>query len=178
MRRPILVVAVAALAAVAVAADPPKLGPEWTYDKEMKEYTKKLQIKVTRSAGGNVQGYHLDLRDDKVVVYDTDGNIASGVTINGTISLDVRKGPKGSPGSVSFGGNGSSYHDIDGDGVWDAWSDARGWPRKRHIWRDGGWVQVCDSKAGFGDGPELSLDRKTEYVWDGKKWTSRPATGE
>ena len=24
------------------------------------------------------------------------------------------------------------------------------------------------------DSPELSLDRKTEYTWDGKEWKSRP----
>jgi hypothetical protein len=113
-----------------------------------------------------------------VLVTETDDNTATGVIVNGTMILDIRKDPKGGPSRISFGVVSKyCYHDLDGDGdvVWDAWCDSRGDYRKCFIRRDEGWVQVCDSKGGLvGDGPELSLDRKTEYVWDGKAWTSRP----
>lgn len=177
MRYTVLAVGAVGLAVVVavVAAEPPKLGPEWTYDKEMKQYEKTMPIKVTRSGGGNTRGYYLNLEYDKVMVHDTDGNIATGVRINDTIHLDIRKDPKGGPGKVTFGTNKCSHHDLDGDGVWDAWSDSRGAYTKCFIRHDGGWVQVGDSKSGFGDGPALSLDRKTEYTWDGRAWTSRPA---
>src|SRR5262245_52648492 len=103
MRYPLLAVGALTLLAVfvTVAADPPKLGPEWTYDKEMREYKKSLPIKVTRSGGGNTQGYHLDLQHDKVVVYETDENIATGVYINGKMQFDIRKDPKGGPSQIS-----------------------------------------------------------------------------
>ncbi|HVK14618.1 MAG TPA: hypothetical protein VM597_38120 [Gemmataceae bacterium] len=177
MRYAVPAIGLVVLVAVVLAADPPKLGPEWTYDKEMKQYTKDMVIKVTRSGGGNVQGYGLDLRHDKVRAYDTDDNIASGVTINGSMSLEleIRKDKKGEPQYIFFFVKKSSYHDLNGDGVWDAWYDSRGVGRIRNIWLDERWVPVEDSKAGFGHGPEQSPDRKTEYTWDGKAWTSRPA---
>jgi hypothetical protein len=170
----LLTLGAVALAAVAIAADPPKLGPEWTYDKEMKEYKKTMPIKVTRpSAGLSGQGYHLDLQHDKVVVNDTDDNIATEVRVNDTMSLYIRKEAKGGPGRVTVVVNKCAYTDLDGDGVWDAMGDGRAASSKFFIRRDGEWVQVCDSKGGVGDGPALSADRKTEYTWDGKAWTSR-----
>jgi len=175
VRNPLLTIGAVAVAAVVVAADPPKLGPEWTYEKEMKRYTKTMPIKVTRSAGGNTQGYFLDLRDDKVLVYDTDENTSTGVRVNDTIDLEIWKNRKRGSNSVTVGLAKCVYHDLDRDGVWDSWYDGRGGSDKCYIRRDGAWVQVCDSKGGLvGDGPELSIDRKTEYTWDGKNWISRP----
>lgn len=170
------VVALAMVAVVvAVAADPPKPGPEWTYDKKMQHYVKTMPIKVSRSGGGNTQGYYLDLRNDKVLAYDTDENIVTGVRVNDTMNLEIRKHPKGGPGRVSLVMNKCAYHDLDRDGVWDAWCDGRGDPHRCFIRRDGAWVEVCDSKGGLvGDGPELSIDRRTEYTWDGKEWKRRP----
>jgi hypothetical protein len=174
MKRPLLAMGAVALAAVVFAGDPPKLGPEWTYDEKMRHYTKTMPIKVTRYGGGDGQGYHVDLQHDKVVAYDTDSNVATGVIINGRMSLDFRKDPKGGPSRISFGVvNKYLYVDLDGDGVWDGWSDSRGKYTKRFIWLDGVWAQVEDSKAGLGDTPQRSLDRKTEYTWDGKEWKSR-----
>ena len=160
---------------VVVAADPPKLGPEWTYDKKMKEYTKTMSVKVTRpSAGVSGQGYHLDLQHDKMLIHDTDENTTTGVRVNDTINLEIWKNRKGGPGRVTVGMGKCVYHDLDRDGVWDSWYDGRGDSHKCFIRRDGAWVQVCDAKGSLvGDGPELSIDRKTEYTWDGKEWKSR-----
>lgn len=177
MRHAIFVIGAIALATIAVAAAPPKLGPEWTEDKEAQNYFKMTPIRVTRSAGGNTRNYHLDLEHDKVRVTDTDGNIATGVTVSGTVGLDVRKDSKGRPGSVSAVINKSTYHDLDCDGVWDAWDDSRNGDHRRSIWCNGAWVRVCDFLGGFDNGVRavLSLDRQTEYVWDGKAWQGRPA---
>jgi hypothetical protein len=175
MRYPLLAIGAAASVAVivAVAADPPKLGPEWTYDKEMKEYKKTMSTKVTRSGGGNTQGYYLDLRHDKVLAYDTDENISTGVRVNDTINLEIRRNPKGGPDTISVGINKCGYADLDGDGIWDGFCDSRGDSRRIYIRHDGAWVPVCDSKGGFTI-PQLSFDGKTEYTWDGKEWVGRP----
>ena len=161
---------------VGVAANPPKLGPEWTYDEEMKEYKKTMPIKVTRSGGGNVQNYHLELRHDKVRAYDTDENITTGVRLNDTMSLEVWRKQKGGGGIITVAIGKCVYHDLDRDGVWDSWYDRRGGAHSCFIRRDGAWVEVCHVKGGLvgGDGAELSLDRKTEYTWDGTEWKSRP----
>ena len=166
--------AVGAVAMLAVAADPPKLGPEWTYDEKMRQYTKTAPMKVVRtSAAVSGQNYYIDLQHDKLRAHDADDKTSMGITLNDSITLEV-KNPKGGPPSILYGVyNRCSYHDLNGDGAWDAWYDSRGGERKRHIWRKGSWVQVRDMKAGFGDTPEKSLDEKTEYTWDGKEWQGR-----
>jgi hypothetical protein len=175
MRYSLLVVGAVVLVAVATAADPPKLGPEWTYDEKMKHYKKMMPIKVVRSsAAGSGQNYYLDLQHDKVLIYDETGdNSYTSLRVNDTVSVEIEKNRKGGPAQTSFEANKCRYVDLNGDGVWDGWYDKRGDARKVFIWRDNAWIPVCDSKAGFTE-PRLSLDRKTEYTWDGKEWKSRP----
>jgi hypothetical protein len=176
MRHALLAFCAAAMltGVVSVAADPPKLGPEWTYDKETTSYKKTIPVKVTRSAGGNVQGYYLDLRHDKVLASDTDENMATEVRVNDTIKLEIRKNQKGEPSSVMVVIGKCVYHDLDRDGVWDSLHDNRGGANKNYIRHNGAWVEVCDAKGGLvGPGPEFSLDGKTEYTWDGTEWKSR-----
>jgi hypothetical protein len=176
MKHRLLAVGVVALAAIAFAFadDKPKLGPEWTEDKQAQNFFKMMQIKVTRSAGGNARNYYLDLEHDKVRVVDTDDNIATSVSVNNSAGLEVRKDPKGAPSVVSVNVNKCTYHDMNCDGVWDAWDDARD-GRKRYIRLNDRWVQVGDFIGGFSNGVRevKSLDRKTEYIWDGKAWDSR-----
>src|SRR5688572_10456459 len=107
------VASVSVAVAVVVAADPPKLGAEWSYDKEMQEYRKTMPIKVTRPAAGvSDQNYHLELRHDKFVIGDTDENTSTGVRVNDTINLELRKNPKGGPGKVTVVMNKCAYLDL------------------------------------------------------------------
>ena len=173
MRRSLLALGMFALVAVTVAADPPsKLGPEWTYDKAEQHYFKMMQIKTVRHSGGNVRGYRLDLEHDKVRVTDTDDNIATEVSLNETLSLEVRKDRKGVPSRVSVVVGKCGYCDFNGDGVWDAWYDGREGVRgKPNIWFNDRWVPVEDSKLGITTEQQRDLlDRNTEYSWDGKVW--------
>lgn len=105
--------------------------------------------------------------------FDADNNTTTSVTLNDTLSLEIQKKPKGGPSKVEVVVNKCGYVDLDGDGVWDGWGDARGSSIMRYMRRDGAWVRVRLTRGGYGTGPELSLDEKTEYTWDGKEWTSR-----
>jgi len=166
----------ATLAAVAFAADKPKLGPEWTEDKLSQSYFKTMKILVTRSGGGNARNYHLDLEHDKVRVADSDGNIATDVFLNDKFNLELRKDPKGKPSSVTVRIDKWVYHDLNCDGEWDARSDGRTVTPNRFIWLNDQWVQVTYHHGRFGTGGEVNFfDGKTKYLWDGKVWTVKPA---
>jgi hypothetical protein len=173
MRYALLAFCAAALltGVVSVAGDPPKLGPEWTYDEKMQEYQKTMSIRVTRIGPG--QNYYFNLQHDKFRAHDADDNTSTSLTVNDSIHVEVQKGRKGKPDQIEFEANNCRYVDLNGDGVWDGWWDKRGDAIKTFIWRNSAWIEVCDSKAGFTE-PRLSLDRKTEYTWDGKEWKSRP----
>ncbi len=156
-----------------VATGAPKLSSEWTYDKEMRHYSKSVPAKVTRpTLTGSGQNYFFDLQRDKLRAYDDDNDSSTGVTLNDKFTLEVQKKRKDRSERVSVVINKCGYVDLDGDGIWDVWGDARGDSRKSYIRFGGVWVEVCDSKS-VGDGPELSLDRKSEYTWDGKEWKSK-----
>jgi hypothetical protein len=130
-----------------------------------------MPIKVTRIGPG--QSYYVDLQHDKLRAHDADDNSSTSLTVNDTVYVEIERNRKGGPAQISFEANKCGYVDLNGDGVWDGWCDKRGDAKKVFIWRYSGWIQVCDSKAGFTI-PQLSLDRKTEYTWDGKEWKGRP----
>lgn len=180
MRRSLLTFGVITLVAVAVAADPPKkLGPEWTEDKETKEFFKMMQIKTVRSAGGNARNYYLDLEHDKVWVTDSDENIATSVHLNQTLSLRMRKDPKGATSNVTAIMNRCVHYDLNCDGAWDAWYDRRDGADKLYILHDGRWVRVIDVYGSFraqgNDKVVATPDLKTDYAWDGKVWNAKPS---
>ena len=86
---------------VSVAGDPPKLGAEWSYDKEMRHFKKMMPIEVNRpSAGLSGQNYHFNLQHDKVLASDSDDNTSTSLRVNDTICLEIRKNPKGGPVQV------------------------------------------------------------------------------
>lgn len=181
MKHRLLALGVIALAALAFASDEPKPGQEWTEDKAAQNSSKMMPIRVTRAGGGPGKGgyarnYYLDLPRDKVRVTEEDSNIATSVRVNDTLGLELQKDPKGLPSAVSVVMNKTAYHDLDCDGVWDAWDDMRDGNLKRFISHKGQWVQVCDFVGSFFNGARevLSLDRKTKYAWDGKVWNARP----
>ncbi len=177
MKRCLFALGVFALVAVAVAADPPKkLGPEWTYDKEAQHYFKMMQIKSVRSGAGGVGNYYLDLEHDKVWVSDSDDNIATSVHLNQTLSLEVRKDPKGVSSGITADVNGCLYRDLNCDGAWDTWYDRRDGASKLCILYDNQWIQVRYFRGQITNGTGLfSLDKKTTYTWNGKVWNAQPA---
>lgn len=174
MKRGGFAIAVIALAAVAFADDKPKMELGQTVEEEVKGRSFKLRVRTLQTALGNSRNYYLDLEHDKVLVSDSDVNNSTIVNVNHTLGLEVRKAPEGVPSRVTATVNKCVYHDLNCDGEWDAWYDGRADKFVRYIRHNDQWVPVCN-KIGDLFRTELSFDRKTEYVWDGKVWQAKRA---
>ncbi len=174
---------------MAIDEPPRKFGPEWTKDKSGDFYTRKQEAEVVRRTDPNFKStsYFLATEFDKVRVSEHDGNRAIEVAVvpgkeiaPRYMSVEARKDENGDVNQFKVDLKEVKYFDLDGDGMIDAIYDNRGDKGRPMILFEGSFVQVKDSRLGFGGTPKgqkpekLGIGRKVKYVFDNGVWNEVP----
>jgi hypothetical protein len=173
-----------------LAADEPtkKFGPEWTKDVGGKSYTRKQIVDVSRQT--NIKhpytSYTLPAESNTMYVQERDekGDIEIGV-VQGKdkstyMSIEARMNDEGKARTFMVNFKRNLYFDLDGDGMIDAMVDNRDGKRIRMVLCEGQFVQIADSKDGFGGVPKgqitraWGIGRKVLYQFEGSKWVAFP----
>lgn len=170
------------------AEKPPKvLGPEWK--KEGTLLTRTMEIPLGRQANGTPgwTWYTVDMENNTAEITERDDK--RGVEISSSprgklgakyMSITARMDEKGNIEEFSVGLKKVGYIDLDGDGMIDAMVDNRDGKRIRMVLCEGQFMQIADSKDGFGGVPKgeitraWGIGRKVLYLFEGSKWVAFP----
>lgn len=130
-----------------------------------------IQIRASQSPGGNARNYYLDLPHDRLWLVDTEGNLETRVVLNDILSMSICKDDKGAPDYVCAGSHGCGYVDLNCDGEWDVWTDARGEIEKWYVWCEGVWKRVRTTRPFVTELTQVSAyDGSGPYMWNGNRW--------